>query len=224
MESDAGVVATLSRVLAHADCVRLLDALTDLPEATVNDLVTRLGINQPRVSSHLALLRGAGLVRAENRGRQRVYAMRGRSPALALATLRTLAADAVPGVRSPSAPVAADAPIRLARTCYDHLAGVEGVRVLEDLLHRDWVGAAGERDYEVTAAGAEALAAAGVDVAGARRARRAFAIGCADWTERRPHLGGALGAAILDAMLAQERIRLQPGGRAVWVAEAPWPA
>jgi DNA-binding transcriptional ArsR family regulator len=212
-------VAALARVLAHETCVRLIDAL-GAGEATVSDLVYRLGLEQPRVSTHLALLREAGLVDCQADGRQRVYALRGEAPALALTTLRSLAAsvagDSPAGPGSPPGErLADDAPVRLARTCYDHLAGVAGVRLLDDLLDRSWLEPDGDRDLRLTGAGADGLAAAGVDLDAARRSRRGFAIHCADWTERRSHLGGALGAALLAALLGQGRARLRPGGRIV---------
>jgi DNA-binding transcriptional ArsR family regulator len=213
-------VAGLARVLAHETCVRLIDAL-GAGEATVSDLACRLGLDQPRVSTHLGLMREAGLVDCEANGRHRVYALRGQAPALAVATLRTLAASVAGGDHSQpgsvAAPPAGDAPVRLARTCYDHLAGVAGVRLLDGLLARGWLEPSG-RDHRVLAVseqGTSGLGLLGVNLPIARRSRRALAIDCPDWTERRPHLGGALGAALLAAMLDQGRARLRPGERAV---------
>jgi len=219
---DAAAVAGLARVLGDETRVRLLDELTS-GEASVSDLACRLDLDQPRVSTHLQLLRSSGLVDAHARGRSRVYALRGEAPTLALSTLRTLAGSPKPlRSRQAAAAVEHDAPIRRARTCYDHLAGVAGVRVLDELLERGWLRAEGER-FELTPAGEAALAAEGVDVAEARRARRAFAVGCLDWTERRHHLGGALGAAVLRRLLAGGRARLRPGSRVVHMqADAVW--
>jgi DNA-binding transcriptional ArsR family regulator len=219
MQEEEGVAA-LARVLAHETCIRLIDALA-AGEATVTDLSCRLGLDQPRVSTHLGLLREAGLVDCQATGRHRVYALRGQAPGLALATLRTLAASVAGGDAThrehAAPPPAADAPARLARTCYDHLAGVAGVRLLDGLLHRGWLRPAepGGRDLALSASGAEALGRLGVNLSMARRSRRALAIDCPDWTERRPHLGGVLGAALLSAMLDQGRVRLRPGERAV---------
>lgn len=219
---DAAVVAGLARVLADETRVRLLDELT-AGEASVSDLACRVGVDQPRISSHLQVLRKAGLVAAHARGRARVYALRGESPALALSALRTLAGSPPPlRSRAAAAAVRHDAPIRRARTCYDHLAGVAGVHALDELLARGWLvtGPDGER-FELTVAGEAALAELGVDLEGARRARRAFAVGCLDWTERRFHLGGALGAALLGRLLAGGRARLEPGTRVVKMRAGP---
>jgi hypothetical protein len=111
-----------------------------------------------------------------------------------------------------------DTPLRRARTCYDHLAGVAGVALLDALLARGWLVAAPAGQYQLTAAGERALASRGVDVAAARAARRPLARGCQDWTERRPHLAGALGAALLGALQRQGVLRRAPGGRVVAVA------
>jgi len=95
-----------------------------------------------------------------------------------------------------------DTPIRHARTCYDHLAGVAGVRLLDVMLERGWLTVEeGPRPrYRLTPTGDAALRARGVDLDRAKQARRMYAFGCLDWTERRPHLGGALGAAVLHAL------------------------
>ncbi|HEY8641536.1 MAG TPA: metalloregulator ArsR/SmtB family transcription factor [Candidatus Dormibacteraeota bacterium] len=211
---DTAAVSALARVLADETRVRLLDELT-AGEASVSDLACRLDIDQPRVSTHLQLLLGAGLVDAHARGRSRVYALRGESPALALATLRTLAGSPPPlRSRAAAEAVKLNAPIRRARTCYDHLAGVAGVQVLDELLARGWLAANGER-FDLTPAGEAGLAELGIDVAEARHARRAFAVGCLDWTERRVHLGGALGAAVLRRLLDAGHARLEAGTRVV---------
>jgi len=208
-------VVGLARVLAHATCVRLIDALAR-GEATVSDLACRLDLDQPRVSTHLGLMRDVGLVDSRTDGRQRVYSLRGQAPELALATLRTLAASARSGQPGGAAsPPADDSPVRLARTCYDHLAGRAGVQLLDGLVARGWLAPGDGRDLRITDAGAAALGRLGVDVALARRSRRALAIHCLDWTERRPHLGGALGASLLAALLDQGRVRLRPAERAV---------
>jgi DNA-binding transcriptional ArsR family regulator len=219
---DDAVVA-IARVLTHRICLRLIDELGS-GEATVSDLSARLREPQPSISSHLSLLRGAGLVEVEARGRQRVYRLRGPAPASALSTLRALATGLGPGDRRPrSRERPADAPIRLARACYDHLAGRAGVELLDRLLDRAWLMPAGEGEYRITDVGRARLAGVGVDVAAAERARRRFAFECLDWTEHRPHLGGALGAAILAALTSSGHVRREPGGRVVRIRRLPWP-
>ena len=213
---DEEAVAALARLLGHETCVRLIDALGG-GEATVSDLAFRLHLEQPRISTHLALLRDAGIVECRASGRHRVYALRGQAPAMALATLRTLAAGIAGADVKPRGSDARDGDrdIRRARTCYDHLAGVAGVSLLDRFLDEGWLDPGEGRDLRLTEGGATALGRAGVNLPTSRRSRRAFAIACPDWTELRPHLGGALGAAVLTSLLDQGRARLRPGERVV---------
>jgi hypothetical protein len=101
-----------------------------------------------------------------------------------------------------------------ARTCYDHLAGALGVNLLDAMLGRSWLSPDDDR-YRLTKAGDESLRGWGIDVAAAQTSRRAFARPCLDWTERRPHLGGALGAAIAATLLEQRWLRRLPNSRGV---------
>jgi DNA-binding transcriptional ArsR family regulator len=209
----------IAHALADETRLRILTLLL-AGDAPVSDLVTRLGLPQPRVSTHLALLRQAGLVSVQMVGRQRVYCA-------AAPRVRTLL-DAL-GVdtaalprRSPQAvrQVRRNTALRQGRTCYDHLAGVAGVQLLDELLRRGWLAsAAGVQDtrlhYRLTPQGSQALTTCGVDVVSARRGRRRFAYGCLDWTERRAHLGGALGAAVLAALQGAGVVRRQPQSRAL---------
>lgn len=213
----------ITRALADETRLRILAVLLE-GEATVNDLVSRLGLPQPRISTHLALLRQAGLVAVATVGRQRVYRTATDQVEHALAALRALAPEAPR--RSPQAAreVRRNTAMRQARTCYDHLAGVAGVQLLETMCERGWLAPEDDaepqrRRYRMTSRGTHALQQRGVDVAQARAARRRFAYGCPDWTERRPHLGGALGAAILTTLLATDLVRRQPTSRTLTVRQ-----
>ena len=101
-----------------------------------------------------------------------------------------------------------------ARTCYGHLAGEVAVKVLAAMLRARWLTVEG-RDYAITTLGEQQLAALGVDVAGALRSRRLHARACLDLTQRRPHLSGALGDALLDCFVARGWVQRQPRSRAV---------
>lgn len=113
-------------------------------------------------------------------------------------------------------------PMRHARTCYDHLAGVAGVQVCSALLERGWITPVTDTRgthqpaYELTETGRTGLAALGVDLPASRGSRR-FAYACPDWTEPHPHIAGALGAAILDALIAGGYASRQPGTRTVQI-------
>jgi hypothetical protein len=124
----------------------------------------------------------------------------------------------------PASPQAArevrrDSPRRRARTCYDHLAGVAGVDLMAALRRRNWLEedgySHGRTLYRLTPRGRRCLSDRGVDLAGAGKTRRMYAYGCLDWTERRPHLGGALAAAILQALGNAGVVRRQAGTRVV---------
>jgi hypothetical protein len=106
--------------------------------------------------------------------------------------------------------------LRAARTCYDHLAGRLGVAITEALVERD-VLRARNGSFELTVDGEAFLENIGVDVAGARARKRVFARACLDWSERRSHLAGALGAALAEAALAQHWVRRRSNDRALRV-------
>jgi DNA-binding transcriptional ArsR family regulator len=215
---DVPALVRVARALADATRVRLLLALRD-GEATVSDLAARLALPQPRVSTHLAVLRAAGLVAVQTSGRQRTYHADAQRTGPLLAALAAPAAAAASPPRSAQATrqVQRNTAVRQARTCYDHLAGVAGVALLDELLRRGWlVAVAGERPvYALSEEGEGALADRGVDLAHARATRRAFAAGCLDWTERRPHLAGALGAEVLRALERDGAVRRESGSRTV---------
>nr|MDQ3823555.1 hypothetical protein [Actinomycetota bacterium] len=125
-------------------------------------------------------------------GRHRYYRLADPLVARALESIMTLAAQG-PHRHRPHGP--ADLALKHARTCYDHLAGQVGVGLLTVLLGRGHL-APGPRDYRVTPSGKALFAEFGIDLADVERQRRSFARPCLDWSERRPHLAGALGAAL----------------------------
>ena len=113
-----------------------------------------------------------------------------------------------------------DTPLRWARTCYGHLAGVAGVELMDGLLERGWLEAlplapdASRIHYVLTTAGTAAFADRGVTIPSARNAKPS-AFSCIDWTERRPHLGGRLGQAIVNSLAESGCIARSPGSRVV---------
>jgi DNA-binding transcriptional ArsR family regulator len=217
MQAAAATAGTLGDPTRLAILAALLEG-----EATVSDLAARLGLAQPRVSTHLARLRAVGLVSRASMGRHRTYRA---ETARAKPLLDALYATGPAAVARPSARAGSerrrDTPLRRARTCYDHLAGVAGVELLEALRARGWVRAAGGSGpgFALTARGERELARRAVDVPGARASRRRFATACLDWTERRPHLGGALGAGILDALCRRTYVRRHARGRDVQIVK-----
>jgi DNA-binding transcriptional ArsR family regulator len=200
----------LAKALADPLRLRVMEILVDGP-AAVTELVAATGASQPSISNHLAILRRRGAVQRERRGRQILYRVTDDSVARLLEAMLALGASH----RRPPR----DSPLARARTCYDHLAGSFGVALLDALVEARAVRspADDEGDIELGPNGPQVFDALGVDVAGAIKARRRFAFACPDWTERRPHLGGALGAAVCARFVLSGWIQKDAGSRAVHV-------
>ena len=191
-------VAGVAGLLADAARVAILDALLAGRALSAGELARCAGITAPTASGHLRRLLDGGLVAVEAQGRHRYYRLAGPAVAEAIEALSLIAPPRP--VRSLRQSQRAEA-LRFARTCYDHLAGVVGVTLADSLLRAGALRPDGGRDYAVTREGEDLLRDLGIDVAWLRRHRRAFAWRCLDWTERTPHLSGALGAALLARLL-----------------------
>lgn len=191
----------------------MLSALLGGEELPAGELARRAGVAPATASAHLARLVDGGLVSRRQDGRHRYYALASADVAAALealARISPLRSDV--RATGPTESVPNDA-LRFARTCYDHLAGSLGVRITDALLERGLI--RGRDAFEVTAAGEAWLSTLGIDVDALRQSRRAFARPCLDWTERRNHLAGSVGAAIATAMLDRRWVVRTDGTRAV---------
>jgi DNA-binding transcriptional ArsR family regulator len=199
--------APVARLLGSPARAAMVDALFDGRSLTASELAAVAGIGRPAASAHLAALVAGGLVAVEASGRERRHRIASADVAVALEAL----AGICPPTPTRSLRQSSEA-ARLAgaRLCYDHLAGRLGVGVLDALVAQRWLRPA-SHGWDVTARGDDALGALGVDVAAARARRRAFARSCLDWTERRPHLAGALGAAVAQHALAAGWVRRADG-------------
>jgi DNA-binding transcriptional ArsR family regulator len=202
-------IAAAAALMADPARATMLQALMDGGALPSGVLARRAQIAASTASEHLNRLLAGGFVLREVSGREHLYRLA--SPAVA-ETLESVAriATAVE-VHSLGGANRAEA-IRTARTCYDHLAGKLGVGLTEALIHRGAL-VEGSDAYELTDSGERLLAELGVDVAAARKRRRSFARACLDWSERRPHLAGALGAALADALLAHAWVLRRPSDR-----------
>jgi DNA-binding transcriptional ArsR family regulator len=216
--SETNDLAALGRLLAAPARAVMVDALFDGKAWSVGELAGAAGVSPSTASEHLQALAGGGLVVSVRDGRRRRYQLASDEIAQALESLSTLAPlRPASGLRA----VTRSEAMRAARTCYDHLAGRLGVAVAEGLVAAEVVQPA-ERGFAPTARGARALAGAGIELDA--RTRRPATLACLDWSERRPHLAGALGAALLrriEATGGLERltpgraVRLLPPGRAL---------
>lgn len=189
----------------------MLSALMDGSSRPASELAAAAGVRPSTASEHLAVLVGSGLLEVAAHGRHRYYRIADDGVADALERLGRLCP--VTPVRSYRQSREAAA-LEHARLCYDHLAGRLGVALADALVARGHV-ELGDDGGAVTPAGAEFLARFGLDLAAAPR--RAFCRPCLDWSERRPHIAGAVGAGLAARCLALGWIQRQRDTRAVAV-------
>jgi DNA-binding transcriptional ArsR family regulator len=210
MLADADL-ATIGRALGDEHRARFLLALLGGEELSAGELGARSGASSSLASAHLAKLLDAGLVSAARQGRHRYYRLSTPEIARAIETLLALAPErSARGLREFRHGEA----IRRARTCYDHLAGRLGVMLADGFEQRGIISPF-DGGWELTASGEQQLAQLGLDVPSLRVRRRAFIRPCLDWTERRPHIAGALGAAVTTRFFELAWIRRVPRSRAV---------
>ncbi len=206
---------TIAAAIGEPARARMLFCLADGRARTATELVLVAEVSPSTASAHLSRLKANDLVRVVIQGKHRYYRLESPDVASVLEGLSVLAGRG-------RATVASGAPdhLRAARSCYDHIAGTLGVSVHDRLTAMDWIAPSSRANdgvYDVTAKGAKALNALGIDIDALRTARRRFAFGCLDWTERRAHVGGALGAALLTLALERKWVSREHGSRALQV-------
>ncbi|TVO63064.1 ArsR/SmtB family transcription factor [Denitromonas ohlonensis] len=201
-------VAALIGDNARAD---ILTALMADRALTATELAGIAGVTKQTISGHLAKLLDAGLVEVDAQGRHRYFRLAGRDVAHLLESLMGVAfrTGAVRLRSSPREPA-----LRKARVCYDHLAGELAVAAFEAMLMRGWF-AARVGELSLTGAGRAAFEAIGVDVSVPGSSRRPVCRMCLDWGERRHHLAGGVGAALLQRMYAAGWAHRQKDSRVV---------
>ncbi len=190
-----------------------LMALSEEQSLPAGELARRAGVTASTASIQLAKLVEGGLLTFERSGRHRYYSLADPAIAAAIESL-TVISPRRPASSLKQARIGSD--LQAARTCYDHLAGALGVALFDSLLRKGVL----TRDLLTTKRGSKRLVELGVDVGGAAAGRRAFARRCLDWSERRDHLAGALGAAIATRFFELGWIERTPSSRAVRVTEA----
>jgi DNA-binding transcriptional ArsR family regulator len=178
---------------------------------TATELAMCANVSPQSASMHLNKLVTAGMLSVEKLGRHRYYRFAGPEAAYAVEAIANLL-PAESGVRASVVRGVDD--IRYCRTCYDHLAGRVGVLLTDRLLTHNLILRAGS-EFDASRKGAGWFRSMGIDVAELRNLRRDFARACLDWSERRPHLAGALGAALLESMLGSDWIRRVKQSRSV---------
>lgn len=188
-------------------------------EASVTEMINHLEVSQSNLSNHLAVLKNAGLIKATPAGRQKIYELANADVAQLIELLQNL--------QPTPKKIGEVKPIQLARTCYDHLAGKLGVGVFNALMAQGAI----KFDADEIAKNKRLMAKAvipgpnaspvfkklGVTIPQAKDVSRKYAFGCMDWTEKTPHLAGALGAAVCKAFFDQQWVVRKNGSRTVTV-------
>jgi DNA-binding transcriptional ArsR family regulator len=190
---------------------RMLYCLMDEHARTSTELAVVANVSPSTASVHLNRLRSERLVRMQVQGKHHYYSLSGSEVASVLEGLSVLAG----GTREKFVPTTPHH-LRAARTCYDHIAGALGVSLHDRLAPLGWL-VIEDGSYNLTPKGAAMIEALGIDIAATRLLRRRFAFGCLDWSERRCHLAGALGAALLKLAMQRKWLNRDLDSRALWV-------
>lgn len=201
VERGEGDLSGVAAAIAEPSRARMLCCLMDGHARTSTELAVVAEVSPSTASVHLARLKEQRLVSVLAQGKHRYYSLASASVAAAIEALMVVAGGSrqhfVPGTPSR---------LRAARTCYDHMAGAVAVSLHDRFKELGWLKAssAGDDGYDLTESGAKELAALGIDIEATRTLRRRFACSCVDWSERRPHIAGALGAALLKVALKRK--------------------
>ncbi|TPK94032.1 winged helix-turn-helix transcriptional regulator [Mesorhizobium sp. B2-4-12] len=202
-------IARIASLVGDPARANMLSALMGGTALTATELALEAGVSLPTASSHLSKLMEGGLLTLASQGRHRYYGLAGPQVAGMIEAI-TGVAEAVGPRRVRPGP--RDAAMRVARVCYDHLAGEQAVAMLDRfvdkrILMRD------DNEIRLSPSAASHFAAIGIDVGA--KPRRPVCRACLDWSVRRSHLAGMLGAAILDKILAEKWVRREKDSRAV---------
>ncbi|MFZ4832180.1 ArsR/SmtB family transcription factor [Rouxiella sp. Mn2063] len=182
-------LATLAAAIADRTRARMLCLLMDGRAYTATEITAAVDVVASTGSSHLAKLQEQNLITCVKQGRYRYFRLSGQEVAHLLETLMGFA-----GVEKPQVKSSTPKSLQFARTCYDHMAGDVAVKLHDCFFARGWLN--GDVDYVLTDVGRKGFNELGVDIT-PPLSRRQFACSCLDWSERKSHLGGALGAALL---------------------------
>jgi len=209
-----GSVSRIAAAIGQPARARMLYCLVDGRARTSTELAMVADVTPSTASVHLHRLKAQRLVRVFAQGKHRYYALEGANVAAVLEALSVLAG----GSRDVFVPNTPNR-LRAARTCYDHIAGALGVSLHDRFKALGWLsgGLGADNAYDLTPDGAKAFEALGIDIEATRTLRRRFAYACVDWSERRPHVGGAVGAALLNVALKRKWVTQDLDSRALTV-------
>ncbi|MGB9366492.1 MAG: winged helix-turn-helix domain-containing protein [Xanthobacteraceae bacterium] len=210
-------MAAIAALVGDPARANILVALLDGRALTASELAYAAHVTPQTASGHLGKLAKAQLIASAQQGRHRYFKLAGRHVAAMLESISEVAAVAPPRLK----PIRIDDTMRQARMCYDHVAGQLGV-VLADALNEHGHVEFADDGGVVTPSGEAFFANFGVDLSKARRTRRAFCRTCIDWSERRAHLSGAVGAALADRLMGLRWIARKRDTRALTITPIGW--
>jgi DNA-binding transcriptional ArsR family regulator len=200
----------MAKLIGDPTRATILWTLLDGKAFTATELAIAADTSAPNASMHLSKLVSAGLLRAEHQGRHRYYTFSSKEVAYAIEAIASLVPPAATRQKANETMPA----IKYCRTCYDHLAGRMAVLIADSLVTKKII-MAKNKQFEITSKGDKWFAQLGIDTQELRQMKRSFARSCLDWSERRPHLAGAIGTALLDKMLAEDWLRRTRHSRAI---------
>jgi DNA-binding transcriptional ArsR family regulator len=212
-------VSRIASAIGEPARARMLYCLLDGCARTSTELAMVAEVTPSTASVHLRRLNTQRLVAVLAQGKHRYYSLAGANVAAALEALSVLAG----GTRDTFEPNTPNG-LRAARTCYDHIAGTLGVALHDRFQAMGWLsgGSSTGDAYELTPGGTKACEALGMDLPAMRTLRRRLAYACVDWSERRPHIGGAVGAALLEVARKRKWVIQELDSRALAVTKAGW--
>ncbi|MBR9973215.1 helix-turn-helix transcriptional regulator [Magnetospirillum sp. J10] len=214
--ASANAIAEIAALIGDAARTNMLSALMGGQALTAGELAGHASVTAQTASGHLAKMLAAGLLALEKQGRHRYYRLASPEIAQALQALMVVAASS-PRRHHPIGP--RDQALRLARTCYDHLAGRLAIAITDSLYAGGHV-VLNDGAALITASGTRFFAEFGIELGTDTSSRRALCRTCLDWSERRPHLAGRLGAGLLLRLLELGWITRIAGTRALEISRA----
>lgn len=214
--ASGNTIAGVAALIGDAARANILSALMGGHALTAGELARHAGVTAQTTSGHLAKLAEAELITLEKQGRHRYYRLASPEIAQAMQSLMAVAASG-PKRHHPIGP--RDEALRAARTCYDHIAGRLALALTDFLCQQGYVSLV-DGVGVVTDEGSQFFADFGIDLAADGRSKRPLCRTCLDWSERRPHLAGQLGAAILNRLLELKWVVRVPESRALKITNA----
>ncbi|URJ47345.1 winged helix-turn-helix domain-containing protein [Paenibacillus polymyxa] len=206
-------IAMIASLVSEPSRAAILTALLDGRFHTASELAHMAGIKPQTASFHLAKMTEAQVVTVEKQGRHRYFGIQGLEVAQVMESLLSIA----PPVPIKSFKHASEnEALRLARTCYDHVAGQLGVQLMSSFIQKGIL-SEDQDGLHITEQGETFFTDFQIDLKKTRQKRRSFSHKCLDWSERRHHLAGALGSALLDRLFELNWIERLPTTRAIRV-------